>query len=446
MNLFKNVHFFIVVLLFILGCTNLNEVPDDGDIPSGSEKKTTFVSVEQATDNLYKFMDQLSAQTRSDQNRNIAEVITLGGFAETRAAGATKDEPLVYLFNFADDEGFALVSGDSRVGDVLAFVEAGNLDPEVGTDNPGFAIFLSNVDVYYRLKTGLPVYDAEGNIVVMSDGDDYDPDIDEDYVEYSDWYDYYEWGEKIPCQWGQEYPLNSYCYTDNNESALVGCTAVAVAQIMYYHGYDYTYNGTAYDWDIIRNYQQRFDIFDSEAIDMAAKLVADLGRPENLDMDYGVSASGALSSNAPRTFRNFGYISANEIESYDNIGTSIRQRWPVYVAGNIPANNTYLTGTTLGISVANVAYGAGHAWVVDTILHQRRNIYTYRYDGVLLKTEYEQRELLHCNWGWWGAEDGYYFSGAFNPSAGPVLDSDSYTGTCPYNFAYNLRMITNIHP
>ncbi|WP_417014440.1 C10 family peptidase [Alistipes sp.] len=115
----------------------------------------------------------------------------------------------------------------------------------MGSDNPGFAIFLSRADTYYRLKTGLPVYDADGNLVVLSDDDGYDPDIDEDYVEYSDWYNYSEIGTKLACQWGQDAPLNAHCYIDWEEyqgaNGLAGCTAVAVGQIMYHHGYDYTY-------------------------------------------------------------------------------------------------------------------------------------------------------------------------------------------------------------
>ena len=117
----------------------------------------------------------------------------------------------------------------------------------MGSDNPGFAIFLSRADTYYRLKTGLPVYDADGNLVVLSDDDGYDPDIDEDYVEYSDWYNYSEIGTKLACQWGQDAPLNAHCYIDWEEyqgaNGLAGCTAVAVGQIMFCCEYAYTYGG-----------------------------------------------------------------------------------------------------------------------------------------------------------------------------------------------------------
>ena len=86
------------------------------------------MTVEQATESLLAFMSELDGETRSMKKREITEVFTLGGFNETRAIGSSEDTPLVYLFNFADDRGYALMSGDTRVGDVLAFVEKGNLD------------------------------------------------------------------------------------------------------------------------------------------------------------------------------------------------------------------------------------------------------------------------------------------------------------------------------
>lgn len=459
MNPFKFLVSFVI--LSLLGCSDPNEPESSEEGPSPvPEEKTTFVSVEQATGALCEFMELLGAETRSGRPRRIAEVVTLGGFAETRAAGSTQDEPLVYLFNFADDEGFALVSGDSRVGDVLAFVEEGNLDPEVGTDNPGFAIFLSRADTYYRLKTGLPVYDADGNLVVLSDDDDgYDPDIDEDYVEYSDWYNYYEAGERLACQWGQGLPLNKHCSLDwddeeyENVRPLVGCAAVAVGQIMYHYGYDYTYNGTAYDWDVIRKFQTRpLDYWNEshvlppeleEPADMAARLLADLGRSENLDMYYIPGHSGASSENVPRTFRNFGYTKVGELVPFRYSHVLMTSR-PTFVCGNA-FRHTTLANPLLGIHTDRVSYSEGHAWVIDTNLHQRKDKYTYRYDGVLLKTEYEDRYFVHCNWGWWGSKDGYYAEAVFDTNAGPVMRTTIDEGQSHY-YRYNLEMITNIRP
>lgn len=120
------------------------------------------------------------------------------------------------------------------------------------------------------------------------------------------------------------------------------------------------------------DYKQRSDNSNyPDAADMAARLVADLGRPENLNMNYGTSSSGAYSGYAPRTFRNFGYTSADEMRAMTSeFRTSIRKGYPVYMAGNVPAENSSFD-LSLGISTAQVEYGSGHAWVVDTFLQQK---------------------------------------------------------------------------
>lgn len=92
-----------------------------------------------------------------------------------------------------------------------------------------------------------------------------------------------------------------------------------------------------------------------------------------------------------------------------------------------------------------MSYSEGHAWVIDTNLHQRKDKYTYRYDGVLLKTEYEDRYFVYCNWGWNGNKDGYYAEAVFDTNAGPVMRTTIDEGQSHY-YRYNLKMITNIRP
>lgn len=346
------------------------------------------------------------------------------------------------MFNFTNDEGYALVSGDTRVPDILAFAEKGHLDPAEGIDNPGLAIFLANTETYIRLKTGLPIYDDTGNLIVLNDdGDDgYDPDIDDDYVEYSDWKTSREDNEqRLACYWGQRDPLNRYCYTDTGEKALVGCVAVAIAQIMYHYGHNHTYNGTAYDWNVIRNYWSQYGHYPAEALDMAAKLVADLGRPENLNMNYGIDASSASMDNVARTFRNFGYTSVGPLQDLN-----CRTEKPLLVVGY--ARRQTVLDKVMGIPVTHYNYSDGHAWVIDGSMAQTRNVYTYLYNGTLAKTETETRSLFHCNWGWSGQNNGYYLAEAFNTIKGPEVRSTSYWEGAAGYYRFRLEMIANIHP
>ena len=431
-------------MLLIHGCNTQSEIEIQNMQSKNISEHTMHVSIEEAKAKLLIFMDELSDQTRSNERRKIANITTLEGNLDSRSSDISITEPLIYLFNFEDNEGYALVSGDRRVHDILAFVEKGHLDPNKGTDNPGLAIFLSNIDIYYRHMTGLPIYSEQetGTPMVCNDGDDYNPDIDEDYVEYSDWTTTGEYGNKINCTWGQNSPFNNYCYTDNGEQAVAGCVAIAVAQIMFYHGLNYTYNGTLYDWNIIRGTTGSYT-GTQESRDMAARLVADLGKPENLDMNYGTETSGASNENVARTFYNFGYTSVGSLQDFDGNTLSLRTN-PLYVSGY--ARRQTILDTILGVPVTNYYHTSGHSWVIDTKLTQRRYKYTYLYNGVLAKTEIEDRYLYHCNWGWNGQDDGYYLANAFDTVYGPEVRSTSYWEGYDGYYRFLLKMIPDIKP
>lgn len=84
----------------------------------------------------------------------------------------------------------------------------------------------------------------------------------------------------------------------------------------------------------------------------------------------------------------------------------------------------------LGITVS---YTGGHAWV---------------YDGyVSASSGGTTSNLLHCNWGWGGYQDGYYISGAFNSDAGAEIydrevtrsSEDATDEGSDGNFQYNLE-------
>jgi hypothetical protein len=82
--------------------------------------------------------------------------------------------------------------------------------------------------------------------------------------------------------------------------------------------------------------------------------------------------------------------------------------------------------------------GAGHAWVIDGSVTQTRTVKTYR-NGVYYSTSTESRSMLHCNFGWGGVADGYYYSNVFNPKEGPVdreSNESSYEETHPKSGRY----------
>lgn len=86
----------------------------------------------------------------------------------------------------------------------------------------------------------------------------------------------------------------------------------------------------------------------------------------------------------------------------------------------------------------------GHAWVIDQCIHQEQKLYNGKGEYVMT----DNRILVHCNWGWGGTDDGYYFDGVFDTNKGPqdITKSQTYWEGIAYYYAYNLEMITGIEP
>lgn len=428
---------------------------------SENDGQSTFVTPEMALEEVENFLREVSVDSRSYTTKKISSIYATGDISKTRSGDEQEIEPFVYVVNFEDNQGFALVSGDTRMQPILAVTDSGSLPQGAVIDNPGVIMMLSNIETDYRMALGLPIEDIDGNMVdpigTAEDGsyiypDMYVEDIEQTRstnttYEYGEWDEFVYRGEQVACEWGQSsLPFNLHTYTPDGLRAPAGCVTVAVAQIMYYWGHNYTYDGYYFDWNVM---QDRSGLYNSGSLayQMIAELMYKLGLPENLDVDYDTDGSGADNANVSRTFRNFGYISGGSIESYnfDEIYNVIASR-PVYIAGW--ALKKVTKNIILGITIkTTTSYKEGHAWVIDQVLTRGRYKYTY-IDGIkqpdIIK-EYEK--LVHCNFGWRGSNNGFYYSKKFNTNEDPVTRKTTTTtsGTSGY-YQYNLKMNTGIYP
>lgn len=413
------------------------------------------VSIEDARAELVSFLEDIDTQTKSkSEQRTIKNSFSTGGFVTTKSSGS-EGEPYVHVFNFDDNRGFALVSGDTRVPSILCCTDKGNLTPDSVIDNPGVIMYLSNLDTYYRMLVGLPITISTGEVLTY---DDYKNDITTDNsnglgtikpadpippyytYEYGDWTITETGGNLLECHWHQEDPYNKYCFTDTGEQALVGCVAIAVGQIMYYWGNSISFPDLNLDWDFIKN-----NSTSPESEDIIARLLAKLGEPQNLDMDYGTKLSGAIKENVPRTFMNFQYESGGSFSDYDvNLLIDALQYRPVYGRGNAKKHIT--TTKFLGIKIKEtVSYSEGHAWIYDGYLTRSREEKKYNYEE-LVQTNIKVENLIHINWGWGGNCDGYFSPYELYSKNPVVKGSSTVTEGTDYYFQYNLQMNTGINP
>lgn len=221
----------------------------------------------------------------------------------------------------------------------------------------------------------------------------------------------------LPCNWDQGQFYNELCPKDNGGDGghvWVGCVATAMAQVMFYYRYPQTGQGshsythsqygvqsanfgnTTYEWNGMLN-QLGTSNFPVATISYHAAV--------SINMDFGADGSGANTGSVPSALVNyFGYDQSAYFHQkffYSNsawldlLRSNLDLKHPVLYSGN-PNNGE-----------------AGHCWVIDG---------------------YQNTDYFHCNWGWSGSSNGYYYVDALNPAAG---------GT---NFNYGQGAVFNIFP
>ncbi|MBR4028043.1 MAG: Spi family protease inhibitor, partial [Alistipes sp.] len=131
----------------------------ENDFPS------TFVTPEMALEEVENFLKEVSIDSRAYANKQISSIYSTREMTNTRTGDAQDADPFIYVVNFEGNQGYALVSGDTRMQPILAVTDTGSLPQGTVIDNPGMIMMLSNIETDYRMALGLPVEDVDGNIV-----------------------------------------------------------------------------------------------------------------------------------------------------------------------------------------------------------------------------------------------------------------------------------------
>ena len=442
----------VVVLLLFASC--IREVAQEANDTQNSltreeaqvlywhSRHNKAVSYKEAEANVETLIDLFSENTRSGGKKRILNATVLpssGGGSSTTRSGEVPADTAVYLFNFADNGGFAMISGDIRTERFLCFVEDGNLNPDEEITNPGLAIFLSHAED--ALKAQKERADSLTNALLPAATKKADQLSQQStgtrsgiYISLDDGV-----GPLLTTTWNQDPPYNKYCKTTAGELAYVGCVAVATAQIMAYWE-----KPSWKPWAAMKANT------DDESI---AMLMSEIGT--GVYMNYavygGTEGSGASSSNVPVYLKSgsvglhSGNLTNYSSESWETNGfkQQLDARRPIYMRGNAIKVTTTTTTTTyyyfLGIcyktktkTSTNTAYEEGHAWVCDGY-----RTFSCNNNGVITTPI-----LLHMNWGWQSAwyYNGYYNATCFDTNMGSVTRS----GTSGY-YQYNLQYIPGIY-
>lgn len=276
--------------------------------------------------------------------------------------------PGFYLFTPDKGEGFVIVSGDDALPPIIGY----SATSKAGEMPAALRDLLNIYDTYVndvRNGTAKPVQPvttaSNSNIAPM-----------------------------LTTTWDQGSPYNLMCPQVNGSYTPTGCTATASAQIMKFHNWpdkaskSFNWNNNItgnseyintsnhkYDWaNMLDNYKNGYNNTEANAV---ALLMSDVGKA--MQSEYALGGTGSTPIYAAQALVNiFKYspdiVIANRSE-YTNeeymelIRTNLEARQPLLYAGH------------------GQNFSSGHAFVCDGI---------------------NENNLLHINWGWNGAYDGYF--------------------------------------
>jgi hypothetical protein len=356
-------------------------------------------------------------------------------------------DTLMYIFNFKD--GWQVVSGDKRTEPIIASDEKGQLSTE-GLDNPGVAIWLNDkADQIIQLKKQNPqveytedieqwvlidkaahfteenlakyrekygaIYSSEGDSVQLKSA--YYPPPGYRWIRrlvrtsVSPWKTSSQKGPLLQTKWGQGTPWNTnvpdgWGVIDEKTNTKgwipcpTGCTAVAMAQVLYYMHYKFgkpkglyhsvrstghiydsknysvsfsrgSYNSNSNRWGLMKKNR-----YSSGNASYVGDLMADVGN--RVGMKYGADGSGAWPSS--KGFSYYGISCDKTDYKYTTVERELAKDKPVITVA-WAKENTYRKWF---LGKKRVYYTEGHSWVIDGY-RKKQKTYTYTYQWELVR-------------------------------------------------------------
>lgn len=350
-------------------------------------KKRLFVLIVSLT-----AMLGISAQSisESDARSKAMQFLTKGMAAKMRVKGikntdlklAKCNSEKLYVFNVGSDEGFVVVSGDSRTRSILGYGTNGSFDLNKAPENLKAWLKSYEMGIKELEDKDFPTVTA-----AETEGGLYGPAIE----------------PLLTTKWDQKEPYNLMCPEYNGKHCLTGCPATALSQVLYYWkapqhwvlpipGYHSDFYGAQidlpelphikFDWDNMCDTYAETDVRTEEQKMAVAELMRYCGQA--MESKYSPDASGAIQMEFVKAMQKyFGFAeSTRDIFRHDY---TIKE-WESIVYDNLSRGIPVPYGGSTGTD--------GHVFVCDG------------YDG---------NGLFHINWGWGGKCDNYFSLSILNP-------------------------------
>ena len=417
----KKVYYFLFAAMGLASCSNEDvfEAPTNVNEDIAQEfnvNKRSYSEVLEIAQNSISMIQDSTAITRGESGRtlNLESGVKTYCQKTTRANGASVNDTLLYVFNFNDNKGFAVVSANRATEGLLAIVEEGNYDPNSKWGDSYAEEILENAKEYVAnaelenqpaVTRGLHASSSTGQV----------------------WIDTLEIKNvkpRIKVKWAQKGEIAKYSLNPNSNK-IAGSGPIAIAQVMSYWG---AYVGSAKSTKI--NLQYR-----SGVLSLDWKKINSWSNSDKISSDS--PKKGVTSDAVAQLVREIAYRAKakywndqTETSMYDlrdasiSLGfyaTSVEKFYPS-ASWNL-IRRLWADNFAIMEAANSKKSGRKHIFIIDGFQYKKEHEYIkwknekgeWEYlPGI--GESYRDTELNYINWGEAGKYDGYYTSNLFNPS------------------------------
>ncbi|MGM9788180.1 MAG: C10 family peptidase [Candidatus Cryptobacteroides sp.] len=405
-----------IIGLFVVfsSCADSDSLDNISIIEEGS------ISIEQALSNLDVFYSIAYPNTKS--TRKIESITKYSEDIITKSG----EEKAVYLVNYSNNSGFAVLAAEPSVVDVVAVVENGHINDDLSVSvnntsidqievNDELTYFCVEDDDYYSDSnfSGSFVTDVIKNCIKYGEEDNFVPNPPRPYCEKS---------PLLNISWGQvDNVYSKYCRCVlSDEPALCGCSSTALAMIMASVEFPQTLyiNGDLISWKDIKSAYRATELKDAALKEGVSKLC---GMVFNYVKPNMITIPETSTMITPQQIKNvmslFGFENvikhrSNKLDKdmLSSISSMLRNNKPVFISA-VPS-----------------AFWYAHSWVID---------------GAHYSSSTSSNYLLHFNFGWQGDCNGYYSISGLNPKNAVSYDTDTANNSeYDMNFMCGFRLLT----
>lgn len=391
-----------LAILLIYSC-NTNEDIDTKPLSKESNFIPEKLAISIAENFSFNNTNNLNAKTETN-NKTTKKIKEIVPYVDD------KKQTIFYIINY-ENNGFLLLSADNRISPVLAYSENNSFRTNLKTYYAGLSDW---IDYIRRVIENVRINKVVQNKAIKLEWDNFitaggaanffNQSLCDDPIESI--------GPLLTTYWGQSCSFNDLlpeledsdclgCGFDDNNSVLVGCGQLAIAQVMKYHQHPQTHR-----WWLMPD---NIGTFETQSL--------------MLDIHNRVSSTKYKCEGTSSKISGL----KNDLKNEFNYSFAEKKRFDTHVIINDLRNNKPII---FSARHTNDDDDFGHAWVCDG--YKREKICLTDDDGNEYIYPYGTSYKLHMNWGWNGRENGWYNFTVYNPS--------------DFNFEDKFRMIHNITP